>query len=190
MTGRAIACVGPSGAGKDTVMEAVRAARPTIGLARRVITRPEASGGEDFEGVSEAEFQERLKAGAFVLSWQAHGLHYGIPNKVVDQIVGGETLCINLSRAVLDQANQVLPGLLVLDITARSEVLAARLKARGRETAQEIADRLARPAPVLPDGLTLVRIDNSGALLDTVSAVLDALDSATAAQASGTRSIS
>ncbi|MEM9270404.1 MAG: phosphonate metabolism protein/1,5-bisphosphokinase (PRPP-forming) PhnN [Pseudomonadota bacterium] len=190
MTGRAIACVGPSGAGKDTVMDAVRQARPEITLARRVITRPEALGGEDFEGVSEAEFDRRREAGAFALHWQAHGLSYGIPRALVARIEAGETMFINLSRAVLAEAHQVLPGLIVLEITARPEVRAARLAARGRETVDEIAARLARPAPALPPGLCHREIDNSGALEDTVRAVLKVLEDAPKSQASGPRVIS
>ncbi|MBC7181481.1 MAG: phosphonate metabolism protein/1,5-bisphosphokinase (PRPP-forming) PhnN, partial [Roseovarius sp.] len=58
--GRAFAVVGPSGAGKDTLIDAARAARPDLQVIRRVITRPEALGGEDFEGVSEVEFDRRL----------------------------------------------------------------------------------------------------------------------------------
>ena len=69
MTGRLFAVVGPSGAGKDTLMAAARAARPGLVLVRRVITRPESAGGEDFEGVGETEFALRLAAGDFALHW-------------------------------------------------------------------------------------------------------------------------
>ena len=89
MTGRLFAVVGPSGAGKDTLMAAAAARVPALRLARRVITRPADAGGEDFDGVTEAAFQRRLAAGAFALHWQAHGLHYGIPAAIDQDLAAG-----------------------------------------------------------------------------------------------------
>ena len=86
--GRLVAVVGPSGVGKDSVMAALVEADPAWMLARRVITRPSEAGGEDFEGVSEEAFRARDAAGEFLLSWEAHGLHYGVP-RAIEQAVGG-----------------------------------------------------------------------------------------------------
>ena len=63
--GALVGVVGPSGVGKDSVMQALVAARPDLRLVQRVITRPETAGGEPFEGVSEAEFARRRAAGDF-----------------------------------------------------------------------------------------------------------------------------
>lgn len=174
MSGRLFAVVGPSGVGKDTLMQAVHAARPGIVLARRVITRPAEAGGEEFEGVSEAEFARRLAAGDFVLHWQAHGLSYGIPATVRRDLSVGRDVLFNGSRAGLDGARAEFPGLSVIHVTARPEVLAERLAARGREDSAEIARRLAR-APTLPDGLDAIEIDNSGPMEASVAALLAAL---------------
>ena len=54
-----------------------------------------------------------------------------------------------------------------LHVTARPDVLADRLAARGRESAQDIARRLSRPAPAFPEGLPVTEIDNSGRLRRT-----------------------
>ena len=40
MSGRLFAIVGPSGAGKDTLIQGALAARPGLSVVRRVITRP------------------------------------------------------------------------------------------------------------------------------------------------------
>jgi ribose 1,5-bisphosphokinase len=174
MTGRLIAVVGPSGVGKDSVMAGLLAARPGLRAVRRVITRAAEAGGEDAEAVTEAEFARRAETGAFLLDWQAHGLHYGIPAEVADGLRQGDMLA-NLSRTVLDQARDRCPGLVVLSITARAETLAARLGARGRETAEGIAGRLARQVAPLPAGLTAISVSNDGPLADTVQAALAAL---------------
>lgn len=166
------AIVGPSGVGKDTLMEAVAERLPEVHLVRRVITRPAAAGGETFEGVSEVEFAHRLARGDFALHWQAHGLSYGIPATLRDRLTDGETILFNGSRAMLAEAARVFPELTVIHVTARPEVLADRLRGRGRETAQEIAKRLDRARMPLPEGLNTIEIDNSDALEDAVAALV------------------
>lgn len=173
--GRLIAVVGPSGVGKDSVMEALCAERPDLVRVRRVITRAPEAGGEDFEAVGAALFAARAAGGDFALHWQAHGLSYGIPREVHQVLARGQDALANLSRAMLGQAARVFPGLHVLHVTARPEVLAARLAARGREGRAEIARRLARPAPAFPEGLTVTEIDNSGRLDRAVAAAMAAL---------------
>ncbi len=68
------AIVGPSGVGKDTVIDAVCATNPDVIRIRRTITRASDAGGEDFAGVSEAEFDAAVSRGDFILHWQAHGM--------------------------------------------------------------------------------------------------------------------
>lgn len=173
--GRFIAVVGPSGVGKDSVMEALVAARPDLVRVRRVITRASSAGGEDFDGISPALFAARAAGGDFALHWQAHGLFYGIPKDVHQVLARGQDVLANLSRGMLGQAQRAFPTLQVLHITARPEVLADRLAARGREGRGDIARRLARSAPPFPEGLPVREIDNSGRLDRAVAAALAAL---------------
>lgn len=173
MTASIFAVVGPSGAGKDTVIAAALAQRPDIHRVRRVITRPTEAGGEDFEGVSEALFLKRLEAGDFALHWKAHGLFYGIPRSELSQ---ERDVVLNASRAMLVRAAEVLPALRVLHITAPRDVLAKRLAQRGRETAAEIASRLTRDTAPLPSHIPVTVIDNSGALSVAVDQFVRALD--------------
>lgn len=168
MSGRFIAVVGPSGVGKDSVMAAMAAAEPRIALARRVITRPSALGGEAFDGVSEDEFHRRAAAGNFALHWPAHGLHYAIPQSVDADLTSGKDILANLSRAVLLEANMRFERFEVISLTASREVLARRLAARGRETAAQISARLDRSVPPFPMGIKVHDIDNSRPLAQTV----------------------
>jgi phosphonate metabolism protein PhnN/1,5-bisphosphokinase (PRPP-forming) len=151
-----VAVVGPSGAGKDTLLSRLRVEvmdDPRFHFARRAITRSADAGGEAHEAVDESAFDRR----DFVLQWRAHGLRYGIPR---DEAPAGKVVVMNLSRALLAEAAEKHP-LLVAEITAPPEVLAARLAARGRESAEDIAARLAREAP-LPPGLDVRRVLNDG----------------------------
>ena len=173
--GRFIAVVGPSGAGKDSVMDGLCARVPELHRARRVITRAADAGGEAFEAVTEAEFQSRAKAGAFALHWTAHGLSYGIPIEVRATLATGRDVLANLSRGVLAQALHAFGSAVVLHVTAPPDILAQRLAARGRELGADAQRRLSRPAPQMPEGLSLVTIDNSGTLERSVETALAAL---------------
>jgi phosphonate metabolism protein PhnN/1,5-bisphosphokinase (PRPP-forming) len=158
-----VGVVGPSGAGKDTLMAGARAALagiPAIRFARRVITRPAEAGGEEHLPTTPAEFARLRAAGVFALSWDAHGLSYGIPAEAAAGIGQGVVVVANLSRGVLAEAAARFP-LTVLEITAPAELRAARLASRGRESVEDVARRLSREAP-LPGGLRVHRVVNDG----------------------------
>lgn len=149
--------VGPSGAGKDTLLTMARAALAgdaRFRFVRRVITRPADAGGEDHDPVSHTEFAVR----DFALSWEAHGLQYGIPADVADDIARGVVVVANVSRSIIAEAAVRFP-VRVIEVTAPAEVLAARLSARGRETAADVTRRLARRI-ALPTGIEVTTVVN------------------------------
>jgi len=173
-----IAVVGPSGAGKDTLMAyAARAFsdRSDIIFARRVITRDAAAGGEDHDGVCAAEF-ERLKAdGRFAVSWEAHGLHYGIPVETKHAVAKGAIVIANGSRSALGLFRQEYSNLVVINVTARPDVLAMRLEERGRESREDILRRLNRSSLDVIGDYEVVTIDNSGEMEVSGRAMIDAV---------------
>lgn len=181
--GTMVVVVGPSGAGKDSVMSyAARhfAGEPRLGFVRRVITRPPDAGGEAHEAVDAAGFQARAAAGAFAVSWDAHGLSYGIPRETFDRLSEGMTLVANGSRSALPAFAAAYEQLKVVLITARADILAARLAARGRESTEAIARRLDRAVPEIVVAADTVVIDNSGALEEAGDALVRLLASALA----------
>ncbi|MGB3406079.1 MAG: phosphonate metabolism protein/1,5-bisphosphokinase (PRPP-forming) PhnN [Jannaschia sp.] len=175
MTGQLIAVVGPSGVGKDSLIDGLATRDTTLRPVRRVITRPGDAGGEDFESVDEETFAERVSDGDFCLHWEAHGLRYGIPSEALVAVSAGEWQLANLSRGSIEAAAHVFPALTVLSVTAAPHILAVRLSGRGRETPEEIARRLARPGVAPPRGVRHAEIDNSGTLDMAVTAALAAI---------------
>ncbi|MFN3615888.1 MAG: phosphonate metabolism protein/1,5-bisphosphokinase (PRPP-forming) PhnN, partial [Rubrimonas sp.] len=140
--------VGPSGVGKDTLIDIARAARPDLLFVRRAITRPACSGGEAHEAVSAERFERMAEAGDFALWWRAHGLSYGLPRSIDDALAAGRSAVFNGSRAMIPAARARFSPLRILFVTAAPEVLSARLAARGREDQATRAARLSRAASV------------------------------------------
>lgn len=149
MTGVFVAVVGPSGSGKDSIIEHTRT-MPEIGggivFPRRQITRP-AGIGEDHDPVTEDEFDAAESRGDYALTWHAHGLRYGIPFRVVDVVETGGVVVANLSRGVLGQLSAVFANVRIVRITVSDQVRLARIVARGREGEAAAAARVARPDP-------------------------------------------
>lgn len=159
--------VGPSGAGKDSVMGFVRdqlGDRPDIRFVRRAITRPADAGGEAHDAISPHAFAAAEESGAFAVSWEAHGLSYGIPVETLAQLERGLTLIANGSRAALPRFRAVFPRLTIVNIVASPAILAQRLAARGRESEADIRARLSRQTMTAADLPDVVTIDNSGDL--------------------------
>jgi ribose 1,5-bisphosphokinase len=153
MTGRLFVVVGPSGAGKDTLLAGATARRPDLHWARRVITRPAAAGGEPYEAETPEGFARRLGQGEFALHWQAHGLDYGVPARELAPRRSGRDVVMNGSRGAIGAILAAIPKARVIVVTAPPALLAARLAARSRETAADVAARLSRAGFDLPQGL-------------------------------------
>jgi ribose 1,5-bisphosphokinase len=144
--GRLVLVVGPSGAGKDTLLRLAQAACADdrdIVFPRRVVTRA-SSADEDNIAVGPDEFARAREHGDFAVHWEAHGHCYALPLEINDDIRAGRTVVANVSRTVIAALRQAYANVVVVAITAPPDVLAQRLAARARHSDGNIADRLAR----------------------------------------------
>jgi phosphonate metabolism protein PhnN/1,5-bisphosphokinase (PRPP-forming) len=174
-----VAVVGPSGAGKDTLIGLARErllGDPRFRFVERAITRPAGAGGEAHRALDVAAFEAERAAGGFALWWGAHGLLYGIPRDIEADLAARRVVVANLSRGVLAEA-AARYRLRVLNVTAPAALLAARLSARGREAPADIAARLAREA-VLPPGLEVATVVNDATPEEGAARVIEALSRA------------
>ena len=168
MSRRFVYVVGPSGAGKDSLLAWMRArldpAAP-VHWARRTITRPAEAGGEHHESVDEATFNSLRDHQTFALHWRANGLHYGVRHIELAPLAANRWVLLNGSRAYLPQAAKRFPGLTVLHITAGADTLRQRLLARGRESGQAIEARVQRSTlQAIPLGTVILNIHNDSTL--------------------------
>ncbi len=165
--GRFIVVVGPSGAGKDTLIGLARVACADDGkfvFPRRVVTR-EASAFEDNEQISLDAFQQARTRGDFAVHWEAHGHCYALPRAIDDDIRAGRTVVANVSRTVVDAIRRAYADVTVVSITAPSDILAERLAARSRSSDGQIENRLSRAVADVATGPD-VTIANVGSVED------------------------
>jgi len=152
MTGGFVLVVGPSGAGKDTLLGLARtelADHPQFVFPRRLVTRC-SSIWEEHDTIDDAEFDRGLAEGRFALAWRAHGHGYAIPERCMAEAASGRIIICNVSRTVIEPARKRLPNVSVVEITAPREVLAARLSGRGRSDDADLGARLERSQAVPP----------------------------------------
>jgi ribose 1,5-bisphosphokinase len=159
--------MGPSGAGKDSVMNRARVLLPAeapVFFAHRYITRPADVGGENHVALSETEFVLRRDHGLFAFDWEAHGNRYAIGREVETWRNAGLTVVVSGSREHFLRADGLDADTQPVLITASAQHLAERLSARGREGNGAAAERLGRGEAYTVDDPRLVTIVNDGAL--------------------------
>jgi len=163
--GAFVAVAGPSGVGKDTIINFARdrfASDPRFVFARRVITRTADAKSEDHDSLPLEEFAAAQRAGQFALVWQAHGLSYALPAQIDTEIAAGKIVVANISRQIIDDLADRYAHFVLVVVSAHRDVIAARLKARGRETDAEIVARLERIAVEDTVRYEAIRLENSG----------------------------
>lgn len=175
--GRLLYFMGPSGAGKDSLLGWLRQHLPPVlpvQGARRTISRPATPDGEAHEAATSAEHAALRTAGAFALHWEANGLAYGVRHVEMEPLARGRWLLVNGSRANLPEALVRYPALVAVHITASPEVLPQRLQARGRENAHEVEQRA--PRFLAPPGTAGIEVRNDTSLDAAGRQLLQALE--------------
>jgi ribose 1,5-bisphosphokinase len=162
--GALVVVVGPSGAGKDTLIALARmrcADDPRIVFPRRIVTRPP-SAAEDHDSAAPAQFDAAVGQGAYAFWWEAHGLKYALSAAIDTDLRAGKTVICNVSRAVVHQLRARYARATVVLVTAPKEILLARLAARGRESGGDMAERLDRAVSAVDDFTPDIVIENIG----------------------------
>jgi len=147
--GIAFVIAGPSGAGKSSVISALLSRDPKLTFSVSATTRPrrpEEVHGRDYYFISEEEF-DRLIAEEALLEWTVYqGHRYGTPkSEVVDRLKQGLDVVLNVEvhgAKAIRQANLGFPVVLIFLIPPSWEELVERVRRRGTESPEALAERL------------------------------------------------
>ncbi len=173
--------VGPSGAGKDSLLNWLRARLSTespLRWARRTINRPATTEGENHESVSSEAFGILLETQQLAMHWSANTHQYGIRHSELLPLPQPSWIFVNGSRGYLNAAAASHPEMTVLHITAERQVLQQRLLGRGRESLEAIEQRLNRTPPLnVPAGCHFIEFLNHDPLEVSGPKLLKALTS-------------
>ena len=174
--------LGPSGAGKDTLLLAGRALleeSSAVVFLPRHLTRDAASITDLEVSVTPDEFAAGITAEAYALHWEAHGTQYGVPSAdLTAALREGRRCVLNVSRTqvpvVLEKFGDRFE-VYVLHITASLATLRTRLLARGRESPADVEKRLARAVQDVPRGSHVITVLNEATVEEGATRVARAL---------------
>ena len=168
--GRLVMVVGPSGAGKDSLIRGARealAGDPRYVFPQRFVTRAPSPSENNLE-LTMTRFEALRQADAFCVSWTAHGLGYGLPRTIDDEIAAGRDVICNVSRTVVSALRGRYGHTVFVEVTAPRDVLAARLAQRGRPDDGAVDQRLGRNEAFgdLGADVTIVNADDFAVALE------------------------
>jgi phosphonate metabolism protein PhnN/1,5-bisphosphokinase (PRPP-forming) len=170
--GRLILVVGPSGAGKDSIIRGAQRTfsnDSTVVFPRRVVTRDVNATAEDHDSVPQDAFEQAAASGRFAVWWKAHGNGYGIPRSIDTDIAEGRSVVFNCSRDAIADVMSRYTKVTVVDIRVSPEVLVDRIVARGRETRAEAEQRVARKVSAFPPNASIRAVQNDGNITDAIA---------------------
>ena len=146
-SGKLVLFSGPSGVGKDTLLEVLTKKRPALQRSISLTTRQRRNGekdGVDYFFVTPEHFQELLSAGD-ILEFAQYGKNlYGTPKKPVDEwLREGKTVILKIEVQGAEKIKHIYPQALSVFILPPSmEVLERRLRDRGTEDEEDLARRM------------------------------------------------
>ncbi|MBS1709357.1 MAG: guanylate kinase [Armatimonadetes bacterium] len=147
MNRRLVVLSGPSGVGKDTVIDAWCLRDP---LVRRVVTyttrvpRPGERDGVDYHFVSQESFDRSNSAGAFLEAKHVHGNWYASPlDDTLAMVEAGLLAVLKIDVQGAMVAMERMPWALTVMLMPPSDAeLERRIRGRGTETDAVVAQRL------------------------------------------------
>lgn len=141
---------GPSGAGKNSVIERVMKILPGLSFSVSYTTRPQRSGeadGADYHYVSPQEFDQLVASGELVEHVTYLGDQYGTSRAQIEEVFArGEDVILNIDvegAKTLQQGGLLSCAVVYVFLAPSSlDLLEERLRARATESDKQISARL------------------------------------------------
>lgn len=144
---RVFVITGPSGVGKGTLIRGLLARVPELELSVSATTRPPRPGerdGVDYHFLTDAEFDRKVSAGAFVEHAAYSGRRYGtLRSELERRTAAGAPVVLEIELQGARQVRRTLPDAVqVFILPPSSSALRERLVGRGTDGPEEIERRL------------------------------------------------
>ena len=167
---------GPGGVGKGTVVRALRNRYPDLAVSVSATTRPPRPGEVDgvaYWFLSRSAFDELVASGGFLEWAEFAGNRYGTPWRSVEQpLADGATVVLEIEVQGAAQVRSRFPdAVLIFLVPPSHEVLVQRLRGRGSDDEQRIAERMA----IAQEELEHAGEFDHVVVNDTVDAAVDAI---------------
>jgi len=174
---------GPSGAGKDTVLQRMMERGTPFHFVVTATTRPRREhevDGKDYWFVSKDEFARMIEEDELIEYAIVYGDYKGIPKKQVrDALASGKDVILRIDVQGAETIRKLAPeGLLIFVTTENEEELVRRLQTRKTETAEELKLRIATSRKELQrlEAFDYVVINRDFHLDETVNAIHSIID--------------
>ncbi len=180
--GALVVISGTGGAGKGSVVDAVRARHADLWWSVSWATRPPRAGerdGEHYWFKSREEFEQLRDAGGFLEWADVYGVLKGTPRQpLVTALAEGRDALLEMDIQGVERVLEHFPDAEVLFVVAPSpQIQEQRLRARGTDSADEIRTRLAAAAAEEAEarrrGLRIVVNDDVSEVADLVSSIIE-----------------
>lgn len=175
---------GPSGAGKDTVVQLMKERGLPFHFVVTATTRPRRANeidGRDYFFVSKEEFARMIEQNELIEYAIVYGDYKGIPkSQVREALASGKDVVMRVDVQGAETVRKLAPEALLIFITTENgEELERRLRERKTETAEELALRIATARQELKrvaafDYVVLNCDDRQDETVDQVKAIIDA----------------
>ena len=175
---------GPSGAGKDTVVQLMKERGLPFHFVVTATTRPRRANetdGRDYFFVTKEEFARMIEQDELIEYAIVYGDYKGIPKaQVREALASGKDVVMRVDVQGAETVRKLAPEALLIFITTENgEELERRLRERKTETAEELALRIATARQELKrvaafDYVVLNCDDRQDETVDQVKAIIDA----------------
>ena len=170
---------GPSGAGKDTILQAALARDASLKNVATATTRPPRPGerhGVHYLFLTETEFDAMLAAGEFLEHAQVYGHRSGVPRRAVRDLLQRDgTVIVRTDLQGARTLRRTMPGAVTVCVTVPNrDTLERRLRTRNTDGEADLQQRLAAAAAEMDaaDEFDYVLVNRDGREEEAVTALL------------------
>ncbi len=173
---------GPSGAGKDTIVQCMKERGMPFHFVVTATTRPRRASevnGKDYFFVSKEEFARMIEADELIEYAVVYGDYKGIPKQQVrEALSSGKDVVMRVDVQGAETVRKLVPNAILIFMTVDNEQeLERRLRERKTETVEELALRIATARKELLrveafDYVVVNADDHLDQAVDTIQAII------------------